>query len=527
MAEEATMSGSLLKGVFRRDEMRLKEKEECVADEPDSVPCTPITPVITTFPIKIKNIKSAGSDNGGLKSQVISEQTNGSAMEDPTPEAYITFSVRIRLKEGRNLVIRDSSGAPPFLSVVHKSLNPVWEEEFTLLIDDPTMPIQVDVYDYDRWATDDYMGGAVIDLSQLKLFQMTIMKLKLHEEGCENSGAIDVVVTVTPLTAHEKDEFLKKATRGIICERPKKTPPKTTQVWTSVVNIVLVEGRKLSIPDSPKNSFPDSFVKFKLGGEKYKSKPVLRSSNPKWLEQFDLHMFDETKHVLEMIVIDKRTNIPIGKCTLDLDKLEKETPNQLLCELDRGNGSILLLISVTGTTSTDAVVDLSDFSNDDIRNVLLEKYVVFRARNLAPVDAMNKSNPFAVVELVNALLQTHTEYKTVNPEWNKLFTFAVKDIHTALEITVYDEDASKKAEFLGKVEIPLLQIRNCESKWYVLKDRKLRSPTKGQILLEMDVIWNPVSSSKRLMWPKNAKSVSIKNDSKIFGMGMFRHANLH
>ncbi|VDN34163.1 unnamed protein product [Gongylonema pulchrum] len=351
------MSGSLLKGVFRRDETRLKEKEECLADEPDSVPCTPITPF--------------------LHFQVTSEQTNGSAMEDPTPEAYITFSVRIRLKEGRNLVIRDSSGAPHFLSVVHKSLNPVWEEEFTLLIDDPTMPIQVDVYDYDRWATDDYMGGAVIDLSQLKLFQMTIMKLKLHEEGCENSGAIDVVVTVTPLTAHEKDEvsFLKKATRGIICERPKKTPPKTTQVWTSVVNIILVEGRKLSIPDSPKNSFPDSFVKFKLGGEKYKSKPVLRSSNPKWLEQFDLHMFDETKHVLEMIVIDKRTNIPIGKCTLDLDKLEKETPNQLLCELDRGNGSILLLISVTGTTSTDAVVDLSDFSNDDIRNVLLEKYV--------------------------------------------------------------------------------------------------------------------------------------------------------
>lgn len=38
-------------------------------------------------------------------------------------------------------------------------------------------------------------------------------------------------------------------------------------------------------------------------------------------------------------------------------------------------GSILVLISVTGTASTGAIVDLSDFSNDDIRNAIVEKYV--------------------------------------------------------------------------------------------------------------------------------------------------------
>lgn len=37
---------------------------------------------------------------------------------------------------------------------------------------------------------------------------------------------------------------------------------------------------------------------------------------------------------------------------------------------------------------------------------------------------------------------------------------AVKDIHSALEITVYDEDSTKKAEFLGRVAIPLLQVTN-------------------------------------------------------------------
>ena len=34
----------------------------------------------------------------------------------------------------------------------------------------------------------------------------------------------------------------------------------------------------------------------------------------------------------------------------------------------------------------------------------------------------------------------------------------VMDIHAVLEVTVFDEDPDKKAEFLGKVSIPLLQV---------------------------------------------------------------------
>lgn len=34
----------------------------------------------------------------------------------------------------------------------------------------------------------------------------------------------------------------------------------------------------------------------------------------------------------------------------------------------------------------------------------------------------------------------------------------MKDIHSILELTIYDEDPNKKAEFLGKIAIPLLQV---------------------------------------------------------------------
>ena len=88
---------------------------------------------------------------------------------------------------------------------------------------------------------------------------------------------------------------------------------------------------------------------------------------------------------------------------------------------------------------------------------------------------------------------------------------------------MYDEDKDHKYEFLGKVDIilstfflvgkvdiilrtsflhrpptqimvPLLWMKNGERKWIRLKDKSLRKRAKGeepQILLEMNVFWNP------------------------------------
>lgn len=84
----------------------------------------------------------------------------------------------------------------------------------------------------------------------------------------------------------------------------------------------------------------------------------------------------------------------------------------------------------------------------------------------------------------------------------------VKDIHSVLEVTVYDEDKDHKVEFLGKVAIPLLRIRNNEKRWYALKDKKLHGRAKGnspQILLEMNVIWNQVIKIKFQILIKHPK----------------------
>lgn len=58
----------------------------------------------------------------------------------------------------------------------------------------------------------------------------------------------------------------------------------------------------------------------------------------------------------------------------------------------------------------------------NVRDVGHLSVKVFRATGLASADIGGKSDPFCVLQLVNARLQTQTEYKTLNPSWNKIFT---------------------------------------------------------------------------------------------------------
>lgn len=92
------------------------------------------------------------------------------------------------------------------------------------------------------------------------------------------------------------------------------------QVWSSVVTIVLIKIKNCSISEG----LCDPYVRFRyvllslsfvcifmieflyrLGGEKYKSKSSNRMPTPTWLEQFDLHLFEDQTQELEISVCAK------------------------------------------------------------------------------------------------------------------------------------------------------------------------------------------------------------------------------
>ncbi|NXM12881.1 MCTP1 protein, partial [Ploceus nigricollis] len=304
-----------------------------------------------------------------------------------------------------------------------------------------------------------------------------------------------------------------------------------SQLWRGIVSVTLIEGRELKAMDA--NGLSDPYVKFRLGHQKYKSKIVPKTLNPQWREQFDFHLYEERGGIIDITVWDKdvgKKDDFIGRCQIDLSTLSKEQTHKLEMPLEEGEGYLVLLVTLTAS----AAVTISDLSINSLedqkeREEILKRYSpmmmfhnisdvgflqvkVIRAEALMAADvtgkdSFSKSDPFCVVELNNDRLLTHTVYRNLNPEWNKIFTFNIKDIHSVLEVTVYDEDRDRSADFLGKVAIPLLSIQNGEQKAYVLKNKQLTGPTKGVIYLEIDVIFNAVKASIRTLMPKEQKYI--------------------
>ncbi|XP_015190815.1 PREDICTED: multiple C2 and transmembrane domain-containing protein 1 isoform X3 [Polistes dominula] len=321
-----------------------------------------------------------------------------------------------------------------------------------------------------------------------------------------------------------------------------------SQIWSSVVTIVLVEAKNLLPMDI--DGLSDPYVKFRLGTEKYKSKVMNKTLNPVWLEQFDLHLYEDPYlgQELEVTVWDRDRSHQddlMGRTVINLATLERETTHRLWQDLEDGSGNIFLLLTISGTTASETISDLAAHEETPReRSNLIQRYSlantlqrprdvghltvkIYRAQGLAAADLGGKSDPFCVLELVNARLQTQTEYKTLAPNWQKIFTFNVKDINSVLEVTVYDEDRDHKVEFLGKVAIPLLRVRNGEKRWYALKDKKLRGRAKGnspQILLEMTVIWNVFRACIRTLNPKEKKYMEpeIKFKRQVFLRNVLR-----
>lgn len=157
-----------------------------------------------------------------------------------------------------------------------------------------------------------------------------------------------------------------------------KLKKQKTQTWDSVVNIILMEGKGLSAKDE--NGLSDPYVKFKLGSEKYKSKVIFKTLNPIWNEQFDLHAFPDQCKTLEVSVYDKdhhgRDDF-MGKFTIELDSLAKEETHSLIKELEGGEGTIHLVITVSGTLGSAGVSSnlISYSQSTESINAAHRKYV--------------------------------------------------------------------------------------------------------------------------------------------------------
>ncbi|XP_074151163.1 multiple C2 and transmembrane domain-containing protein 2 isoform X3 [Sminthopsis crassicaudata] len=497
-----------------------------------------------------------------MTSQLFEEQSTleeaGDCLSNlPSPFAYL---LTIHLKEGRNLVIRDRCGtSDPYVKfklngktlykskVIYKNLNPVWDEIVILPIQSLDQKLRVKVYDRDL-TTSDFMGSAFVVLSDLELNRTTEHILKLEDP---NSLEEDMGVIVLNLNLVVKQGDFKRnrwsnrkrlsASKSSLIRNLRLSESlKKNQLWNGIISITLLEGKNIS-----GGSITEIFVQLKLGDQKYKSKTLCKSENPQWREQFDFHYFSDRMGILDIEVWGKdykKHEERLGTCKVDIAALPLKQDNCLELPLENRLGSLLMLITLTpcsGVSVSDlCVCPLADPSErkqisqryclwnslKDMKDVGILQVKVLKALDLLAADFSGKSDPFCLLELGNDRLQTHTVYKNLNPEWNKVFTFPIKDIHDVLEVTVFDEDGDKPPDFLGKVAIPLLSIRDGQQSCYVLKNKDLEQASKGVIYLEMDVIYNPVKASIRTFMPREKRFVedSRKLSKKILSRDVDR-----
>lgn len=91
---------------------------------------------------------------------------------------------------------------------VHRDLNPIWDESFSVPIEDPFQVIQIKVFDYDWGLQDDFMGAAKLDLTTLDLGRMQELVLKLEDDSRPSFdlGEIRLNVTLWPRTQEDKEQ---------------------------------------------------------------------------------------------------------------------------------------------------------------------------------------------------------------------------------------------------------------------------------------------------------------------------------
>ncbi|CAF4545659.1 unnamed protein product, partial [Rotaria sp. Silwood2] len=466
------------------------------------------------------------------------------------------YWTEICIERAKDLAAKDINGSSdPYVKVLYgaeekystdivlNNLNPVWNEKFTFFVHDLNIPICFNIFDHDRIGRDEPMGTTKINLCKLPLDTLYAATLELEDERRNDgkSGVLKISVTITPKSIEFRDEVLRTLTkqsqkRSRIGSRSRSNngviQPRRT------IDVFIIQGRKLKSADVNKPCSPYIKLKFE-NNKKYRTQTIKSNCTPEWYQSFMYETYLSELSPLELTVFDdtNATGELIGRAICNLAHLDEERTHLIPVDLEDSAGTIDLFVTITRTTALqEATSDGESTSNvalDSIPSKLsdgdIEKYSffstlrsiatifdvgkleikIYQARGLSSKDINGKSDPFCLVELDSNRLRTHTMYKTLDPIWNKSFVIPVQDIHSILQLTIYDEDTNKNTEFIGKVAIPLLAIKNGERKWIALKDRKSMLPVKGAIEIEATFIYTNLKAVIRTFNPRQKSYYQI------------------
>ncbi|XP_015880360.3 protein C2-DOMAIN ABA-RELATED 3-like [Ziziphus jujuba] len=106
--------------------------------------------------------------------------------------------LKIHVQRGINLAVRDIVTSDPYVvlklgkqklksRVMKANVNPEWNEDFSLYVTDPKLPVELCVYDKDTFSFDDKMGEAEIEIAPLH------KAAKMHLKGIPDGTVLSKI----------------------------------------------------------------------------------------------------------------------------------------------------------------------------------------------------------------------------------------------------------------------------------------------------------------------------------------------
>ncbi|GMH11260.1 hypothetical protein Nepgr_013101 [Nepenthes gracilis] len=182
-------------------------------------------------------------------------------------------------------------------SIKMRNLNPVWNENFKLIVKDPeTQVLQLEVYDWDKVGGHDRLGMQLVPLKQLIPSETTEFTLDLHKNTNLNDprnkkprGKLMVELTFSPLK-HESDSF-KDIEDGFGTTVSQK---ESTSVDASLSEAGVLLVTIIGAEDVEGDHHTNPYSQIIFEGEKKKTKIIHKSRDPRWNEQFQF-MIEEPR----------------------------------------------------------------------------------------------------------------------------------------------------------------------------------------------------------------------------------------
>ncbi|XP_037901463.1 E3 ubiquitin-protein ligase Nedd-4 isoform X2 [Glossina fuscipes] len=148
-------------------------------------------------------------------------------------------------------------------------------------------------------------------------------------------------------------------------------------------------------------------------------------------------------------------------------------------------------------------------TTNDVADTCHLRINVLTGKSLAKKDIFGASDPYVRIDLntingdinIDSVL-TKTKKKTLNPTWNEEFIFRVKPSEHKLVFQVFDENRLTRDDFLGMVELTLVNLpteqegRAIGPQTYPLRPRSAKSRIKGTLEIYHAFMHEPRESTE-------------------------------